>query len=138
MALDGFDTLRYEVADSGVATITLDQPDTRNALSTELLDDLIAAFMLARQDDVVRCVVLTSSHDRVFSSGANLAGFSAEVPLVHKHFGTDRVPLLSRLICELGKPTLCAANGHVPAGAGAGPGRRRSACARAAPPPRSR
>ena len=28
-----FDTLRYEVADSGVATITLDQPETRNALS---------------------------------------------------------------------------------------------------------
>jgi enoyl-CoA hydratase len=117
MGLDGFDTLRYEVADTGVATITLDQPDNRNALSTELLDDLIAAFMLAREDDGVRCVVLTSSHDRVFSSGANLAGFSAEVPLVHKHFGTDRFPLLFRLIGELGKPTLCAANGHVLAGA---------------------
>ena len=60
MALDGFDTLRYEVADSGVATITLDQPDNRNALSTELLDDLTAALMLAREDDGVRSVVLTS------------------------------------------------------------------------------
>ncbi|MDX6661556.1 MAG: hypothetical protein QOJ55_2378, partial [Solirubrobacteraceae bacterium] len=117
MGLDGFDTLRYEVGDTGVATITLDQPDNRNALSTELLDDLLAAFTLAREDAGVRCVVLTSSHDRVFSSGANLAGFSADVPLVHKHFGTDRFPLLFRLIGELGKPTLCAANGHVLAGA---------------------
>jgi enoyl-CoA hydratase len=117
MGIEGFDTLRYEVADSGVATITLDQPDTRNALSTELLDDLIAALTLARVDDGVRCVVLASSHDRVFSSGANLAGFSAEVPLVHKHFGTERFPTLFRLIGELGKPTLCAANGHVLAGA---------------------
>ena len=50
MGLEGFDTLRYDVAESGVATITLDQPDTRNALSTELLDDLLAAFTLARED----------------------------------------------------------------------------------------
>ena len=117
MSLEGSDTLRYEVGDTGVATITLDQPDNRNALSTELLDDLLAALTLAREDAGVRCVVLTSSHDRVFSSGANLAGFSAEVPLVHKHFGTDRFPALFRLIGELGKPTLCAANGHVLAGA---------------------
>ena len=53
----------------------------------------------------------------MFSSGANLGGFSADVPLVHKHFGTARFPRLFRLIGELGKPTICAANGHVLAGA---------------------
>ena len=110
-------TLRYEVADTGVATIALDQPDTRNALSDELLDDLIAAFTAARDDAAVRCVVLTSTHEKVFSSGGNLAGFAAEVPLVHKHFGTDRFPRLFRLIGELGKPSICAAGGHVLAGA---------------------
>jgi enoyl-CoA hydratase len=112
-----YETLRYEVAETGVATVTLDQPDTRNALSTELLDELIAAFEAARDDGAARCVVLTSSHERVFSSGANLAGFSAEVPLVHKHLGTEKFPRLFRLIGELGKPTICAANGHVLAGA---------------------
>src|SRR5689334_3042473 len=95
----------------------MDQPDTRNALSDELLGDLIAALQAARDDDAVRCVVLTSTHDRVFSAGANLAGFAADVPLVHKHFGTERFPQLFRLLGELGKPTLCAANGHVLAGA---------------------
>ncbi len=111
-----YKTLRYEVAEA-IATISLDQPDTRNALSDELLGELIAAFEAARDDPEIRCVVLTSSHDRVFSSGANLAGFAAEVPLVHKHFGTERFPHLFRLIGELGKPTICAANGHVLAGA---------------------
>ena len=53
----------------------------------------------------------------MFSSGANLAGFAADVPLVHRHFGTARFPRLFRLIGELGKPTICAANGHVLAGA---------------------
>ncbi len=112
-----FATLRYEVASSGVATVTLDQPETRNALSDEVLDELIAAFEAARADEAVRCVVLTSSHQKVFSSGANLGGFSAEQPLVHKHLGTERFPRLFRLIGELGKPTICAANGHVLAGA---------------------
>jgi enoyl-CoA hydratase/carnithine racemase len=108
--------VRYSVADN-VATIALDEPETRNALSDEVLDGLIAAFERARDDDSVRCVVLTSTHEKVFSSGGNLAGFAADVPLVHKHWATDRFPRLFRLIGELGKPTLCAANGHVLAGA---------------------
>jgi enoyl-CoA hydratase len=82
-----------------------------------LLDALTGAFERARDDDAVRCVVLTSSHEKVFSSGGNLAGFAAEVPLAHKHRGIERFPRLFRLIGELGKPTLCAANGHVLAGA---------------------
>jgi enoyl-CoA hydratase/carnithine racemase len=112
-----YETILFEVDDEGVATITLNQPDTRNALSSELLDELLDAYGRVRDDDAARCVVLTSSHDRVFSSGANLSGFAGEVPLVHKHFGTDRFVQLFRLIGELGKPSIVAANGHVLAGA---------------------
>jgi enoyl-CoA hydratase len=111
-----FETLLYEVSD-GVATVTLNQPDTRNALSNELLEDLMAAFFKAKFDEEVRCVVLTSSHETVFSSGANLAGFAADVPIVHRHFGTERFPGMFKAIGTLGKPTICAANGHVLAGA---------------------
>jgi enoyl-CoA hydratase/carnithine racemase len=107
----------FDVADTGVATITLNEPSTRNALSSEVLDGLIAAFERARDDDDVRAVVLASSHDTVFSSGANLGGFAGDVPLVHKHFGSERFVSLFRLIGALGKPTLCAASGHVLAGA---------------------
>ena len=112
-----FETLRYTVAPTGVATIALDQPDTRNALSDELLAELTAALEQARDDHAVRCVVLTSTHDRVFSSGANLSGFAADAALVHKHFATERFPRVFRLLGELGKPSICAANGHVLAGA---------------------
>jgi enoyl-CoA hydratase len=111
-----FEKIRYEVDDLMVATITLDDPETRNALGNEILGELIVAFEQARADDRVRCVVLTSSHDKVFSAGGNLAGFAAEMPLVHKHFGTELFPRLFRTIGQLGKPTICAANGHVLAG----------------------
>jgi enoyl-CoA hydratase/carnithine racemase len=112
-----YETLRYDVAAGGVATITLDRPETRNALSDDVLDELLAAFAAARDDDAVRCVVLTSSHETVFSSGGDLKGFAAREPLARKHRGADRFPRLFRAVGELGKPTLCAANGHVLAGA---------------------
>jgi enoyl-CoA hydratase/carnithine racemase len=111
------DPVLYALADSGVATITLNDPDTRNALSAELLLGLIEAFERAREDEHVRCVVLESSHEKVFSSGANLGGFAGDVPLVHKHFGSERFVELFKLIGALGKPTVCAADGHVLAGA---------------------
>src|SRR4051812_42193832 len=95
----------------------MDQPDTRNALSDELLGDLIAAFEAARDDEAVRCVVLASAQEKTFSSGGNLAGFAADVPLVHKHVATERFPRLFTLIGELGKPVICAVNGHCLAGA---------------------
>jgi enoyl-CoA hydratase len=110
-------TVRYDVGEDGVATIALDQPDTRNALSDELLSDLLAAFAAARADGGVRCVVLASTHATTFSAGGNLGGFAADVPLVHKHLATARFPELFALIGELGKPTVCAVNGHCLAGA---------------------
>jgi enoyl-CoA hydratase len=111
------DKVLYALDGAGVARITLNDPDTRNALSPELLGGLIASFERAREDEEVRCVVLASSHERTFSSGANLGGFAADAPLVHRHFGSERFVSLFKLIGELGKPTLCAAGGHVLAGA---------------------
>ena len=107
----------YEVSGSGVATITLNDPETRNALSPELLGGLTEAFERARDADEVRCIVLASSHEKTFSSGANLGGFAADAALVHKHFGSELFVGLFKLIGELGKPTVCAVRGHVLAGA---------------------
>jgi enoyl-CoA hydratase len=111
------DVVLYELDEAGVATITLNDPDTRNALSPEMLAGLIAAFERARDEGDARCVVLASSHEKTFSSGASLGGFAADTPLVERHFGSERFVGLFKLIGELGKPTVCAADGHVLAGA---------------------
>ncbi|MCW3046712.1 MAG: enoyl-CoA hydratase [Solirubrobacterales bacterium] len=112
-----FDTLRWELDELGVATIALDEPDSRNALSDAVMADLLAAFAAARDDDAVRCVVLASTHPTTFSAGGNLGGFASDVPLAHKHDANGRFPELFTLIGQLGKPVIAAVDGHCLAGA---------------------
>ncbi|SDP19376.1 Enoyl-CoA hydratase/carnithine racemase [Nakamurella panacisegetis] len=111
------DLVRYGVDGRGVATVTLDDPATRNALGDDLLDQLIGHLQSARDDEAVRVVVLAASGDRVFSSGGNLKAFADDRPVIEKYAGLDRFPRLFRLIGDLGKPTICAAGGDVLAGA---------------------
>ena len=109
------DELLYEVSD-GVATLTLNRPEQRNALNAELLRKLVDAIKQARDSDDVRALVLTGAGEKVFCAGADLGGFAAEAPLVQKHFASDLFLEFFRLMPRLGKPSLCAANGHVLAG----------------------
>ncbi|MBE3200350.1 enoyl-CoA hydratase/isomerase family protein [Frankia sp. CH37] len=109
--------VRYQVDPSGVATVTLDDPATRNALGDALLDQLLDRLEQARADDAVRVVILASADDRVFSSGGNLKAFTDDSPLIEKYTALDRFPRLFRLLGGLGKPIICAANGDMLAGA---------------------
>jgi enoyl-CoA hydratase/carnithine racemase len=105
--------VRYEVGEQGAAFVTLNDPGTRNALSDDLLDELLAALTRAKEDETVRVVVLRSSHERVFSSGGNLKAFADEEPKIVKYTGIGRFPRLYTLLSCLGKPVICAANGDV-------------------------
>src|SRR3954454_3212405 len=107
--------LLYEV-DEGVATVTLNRPDQRNALNAELLAALVEAMKRARDDGGVRAVILTGAGETVFCAGADLGGFASDAPLVDKHFASDLFLAFFRLMPRLGQPSRCAANGHVLAG----------------------
>jgi 3-hydroxypropionyl-coenzyme A dehydratase len=110
-----YEVVKYEVAE-GVATVTLNNPEKRNMLSGQMLVELLDAMKRARDDEEARAVVLTGAGERVFCAGADLGGFGADAPLVAKHFATDLFLEFFRLMPRLGKPSLCAANGHVLAG----------------------
>ena len=84
--------LRYDVAD-GVATITLDQPETRNALSDELLDDLIARVR-ARRATTTPCAA-SCSPPRTRRCSRAAATSRASRPTCrssHKHAAIDALP----------------------------------------------
>ena len=112
---NGYEKVAYEVAD-GVATVTLNDPEKRNMLSAQMMLELVDAMKTARDSEEVRAVVLTGAGEKAFCAGADLGGFGADVPLVQKHFATDLFLEYFRLVPRLGKPSLCAANGHVLAG----------------------
>jgi enoyl-CoA hydratase len=113
--MPGYEKVRYEVSD-GVATVTLNDPEKRNMLSGQMLAELVDALKAARDADEVRAVVLTGAGEKVFCAGADLGGFGADAPLVEKHFASDLFLEFFRLMPRLGKPSLCALNGHVLAG----------------------
>jgi 3-hydroxypropionyl-coenzyme A dehydratase len=110
-----YELIRYELAE-GIATVTLNNPEKRNMLSAQMLAELVDAIRAARDSAEVRAVVLTGAGEKAFCAGADLGGFAAEVPLVAKHFATDLFLEFFRLMPRLGKPSLCAVNGHVLAG----------------------
>jgi enoyl-CoA hydratase len=115
MSEGSYEVVTYEVA-GGVATVTLNNPEKRNMLSGRMLAELVDAMKTARDSEDVRAIVLTGAGDRVFCAGADLGGFAADAPLVAKHFSSDLFLEFFRLMPRLGKPSLCAANGHVLAG----------------------
>jgi enoyl-CoA hydratase/carnithine racemase len=115
MGAGSFDKVLYEVSD-GVATVTLNDPEKRNMLSGQMLAEVVAAMETARDAEEVRAVVLTGAGDRVFCAGADLGGFAADASLLDKHYASDLFLRFFRLMPRLGKPSLCAANGHVMAG----------------------
>ncbi len=110
-----FHDVRYEIADE-LATITLHRPDRLNAVTTRLLDELIAAFDRADADDGVRAVIVTGA-GRAFCAGADLdpggATFDsasrgrARTAAEHRD-GGGRVTLR---IFDMKKPVIAAING---------------------------
>ena len=102
--------VRYEAGDE-VATVTLDSPHNRNALSAQLVAEVSARLSEAGAERAVRAVVLTHT-GRVFCSGADLA--AAGTGSLGDTGGA--ILALLRLIVELPKPVIARIGGHVRAG----------------------
>ena len=100
-----------------VAIITLNRPDTRNALSDDLVPALIEALNRANDDAGVSCVVLTGE-GKSFSSGGNLKEIRAmtqEKKLsTHelRNWYVDMIQQIPRTMAELTVPVIAAVNGH--------------------------
>jgi methylglutaconyl-CoA hydratase len=104
-------TVDYLVAGS-VATITLNAPERRNALSAPLLGGLRRHLDAAEQDDSVRAVVLSHTGS-VFSSGMDLTTVT-DVPAAEQPI--NAFPALLQRIWEFGKPVIARVAGKARAG----------------------
>jgi enoyl-CoA hydratase len=105
------EVVHYELG-RAIATVTLDSPANRNALSTQLVRELSAHLATAAADAGVRAVVLTHT-GTVFCAGADLKEQAGEGG---PEAGTKRMLGLLRSIVELPKPVVARLDGAVRAG----------------------
>lgn len=109
-----FMTLTYVDAD-GVATITINRPERRNALNPDTINELIYALELARDDAAVRVVVLTGA-GTVFCAGGDLASMGQKKPADYDVPQRGGFVELNLALRELGKPSIARVNGHAMGG----------------------
>lgn len=109
--MDSTEPVRYEVVD-GVAWLTIDRPEARNALDRATREGLWAGLRRFNDDDGAGVLVLTGTGDKAFCAGMDLkeaAATGIEVP------PPDFLPLPGRNI-TIDKPTIAAVNGVAYAG----------------------
>ncbi|MCH4157326.1 MAG: enoyl-CoA hydratase [Acidaminococcaceae bacterium] len=105
----------YQVQD-GVATLTMNRPQSLNSMNPGLIDGLHDALTKAAADDQVRCLVLTGA-GRAFCAGGDLGYLNGIDSLAEKRAFINRVGDVARRITMLPKPVIAKVNG-VTAGAG--------------------
>jgi enoyl-CoA hydratase len=99
-----------------IATVTLNRPEQRNALSAIMMRDLKVALAWIREEPTIAVVVLTGAGDRAFCAGADLSGFGGEHSQLELHHGRHALAELFIEMAELGKPIVGRINGHALAG----------------------
>ncbi|QIS06633.1 enoyl-CoA hydratase family protein [Nocardia brasiliensis] len=106
--------VRYDVAD-GFATLTLDSPHNRNALSSKLVTELLRGFEAAAADDNVRGIILTHTGN-TFCAGADLSEASNADPAVAADERTRVMIGVLRSLIATPKPVIAQIDGNVRAG----------------------
>lgn len=95
----------------GVAWVTLNEPDSLNALSNEMALGLTEAVSRIQKEDAIRAVVLTGT-GKAFCAGGNIKGFPKDQsPGILRRYIHDTIDFVKGL-AEIEKPVIAAVNGY--------------------------
>lgn len=113
--------IKYEVSGDGVAKITINRPEVRNAFRPQTLFELEAAFSLARDDDSIGVIILTGQGDWAFCSGGDQRirgndGYIGDDDVARKGIGRLNVLDLQVQIRRLPKPVVAMVAGYAMGG----------------------
>jgi enoyl-CoA hydratase/carnithine racemase len=103
------ETILYEVQD-GIATVTLNRPETMNAISRQLLQELGGLLDEIAADDAARVVLITGAGEKSFCTGADLKERASMSPEEVKIF-LETIGTVFTAIEQFAKPVIAAVNG---------------------------
>ncbi|MGH9790205.1 MAG: enoyl-CoA hydratase/isomerase family protein [Candidatus Acidiferrales bacterium] len=111
-----YSTLKLEVADA-IAFLTLNRPEKRNAISTQMIQGLLAALDECERATAARVVIITGA-GKAFCAGMDLVGLQALAGQSHPQNVEDsrRMARLFRRLYDYPKPLIAAVNGAAIAG----------------------
>jgi enoyl-CoA hydratase/carnithine racemase len=107
--------VRYSAA-GPVARVTIDRVERHNALSYQVMGELLEAFATAKADPDIRVVVLTGAGEKAFCAGADLGGLGDNTGAAGAHEARGQVAGLFTALYDLGKPTIARVKGYCLAG----------------------
>lgn len=96
--------------EDGVAVITINRPERRNAMDAEHYKALSEAWIRVRDDSAIRAAVITGAGDKAFTAGADIKSFVTSAPSLAELMLTQQGQLLNRGL-EIWKPVIAAVNG---------------------------
>jgi len=107
-----FEDIRLEVSDDGIAKVTIDRPEVRNAFRPQTVEELLQAFAICRDESSIGVVILTGEGDLAFCSGGD-----QRVRGEGGYVGKDGIPRLNVLdlqkaIRSLPKPVVAMVAGY--------------------------
>jgi methylglutaconyl-CoA hydratase len=110
-----FKTIQYAES-AGIATITLNRPEKRNAISYELIDDLLAALKVTEQSEAQ--VLILAAAGKAFCAGMDLENLKQLIGRTDEQNikDSETIAQLFRSLYDFPKPTIAAVNGAAIAG----------------------
>lgn len=108
-----YEDIKFEKTEDGVAKITINRPDRRNAFRPETVEELKEAFELCRMDPTVGVVILTGEGKEAFCSGGDQK-IRGKAGYIHKGDGIPRLNVLDlqKQIRQLPKPVVAMVAGY--------------------------
>jgi E-phenylitaconyl-CoA hydratase len=103
-------SIDVEVRDA-IATIVINRPERMNAMDAEHYRGLSQAWIRVRDDNEIRCAIITGAGEKSFSAGADIKSFLTAPADLSEMWHTQRDQLLNRGL-EVWKPIIAAVNGY--------------------------
>lgn len=106
-----YETLLFDVDESGICTLTINRPDKLNALNNKVLDELNEAVDAIKEDYKINALVITGAGEKAFVAGADIKELSSLDPVSGKKV-SEKGQRIFQKIEDMTIPVIAAVNGY--------------------------